>query len=100
LPDAGRSLAAASGRRARHRSRELRRLGDGVDQAPVHRLLAAHARGGAEDVGQVVAHMALVGHARQAAGAGQHAQQRHLGQADGELRSSTSTISSQASASS
>jgi hypothetical protein len=27
--------------------------------------------------------MALVGHAGQAAGAGQHAQQRHFGQADG-----------------
>ncbi|MNN33363.1 hypothetical protein D3C81_1471220 [compost metagenome] len=30
----------------------------------------------------VAAHAALVGHARQAAGAGQHAEQRHFGQAD------------------
>ena len=67
-----------------HRGGELRRLGDVVDQPPVLGLLAAHAfDAGAEDVGQVVAHLALVGHARQAAGAGQHAQQRHLGQADG-----------------
>jgi hypothetical protein len=59
-------------------------LGDVVHQAPVLGLLAAHAfAGGAEDVGQVVAHLALVGDAGQAAGAGQHAQQRHLGQADG-----------------
>ena len=59
-------------------------LGDVVHQAPVLGLLAAHAFGrGAEDVGQVMAHMALVGHAGQAAGAGQHAQQRHFGQADG-----------------
>ena len=47
-------------------------------------LAAAHAfDAGAEDVGQVMAHMALVGHAREAARAGQHAQQRHLGQGDG-----------------
>jgi hypothetical protein len=67
-----------------HHLLELLRLGDGIDQAPVHRALAAHAFGrGAEDVGQVMAHMALVGDAGQAAGARQHAQQRHLGQRDG-----------------
>jgi hypothetical protein len=67
-----------------HHLLELLRLGNGIDQAPVHGTLAAHAFGrGAEDVGQVMAHMALVGDAGQAAGARQHAQQRHLGQADG-----------------
>ncbi len=55
-----------------------------VHQAPFDRALAAHAfGGGAEDVGKVVANVALVGHAGQAAGAGQHAEQRHFGQADG-----------------
>ena len=53
-----------------------------VHQAPFHGLLAAHAfHAGAKQVGQVVAHFALVGHAGQAAGAGQHAQQRHFRQA-------------------
>ena len=67
-----------------HLLREHGGLGDVVDQAPVLGLLAAHAFGrGAEDVGQIMAHMAFVGHAGQAAGAGQHAQQRHFGQADG-----------------
>jgi hypothetical protein len=83
-PSAGRSLFSASCGALAHLLGELRGLGDVVDQAPVLGLLAAHAfGGGAEDVGQVVAHVALVGHAGQAAGAGQHAQQRHLGQADG-----------------
>ena len=58
--------------------------GDGVDEAPVERLLALDALGpGGEDVGEVAAHVALVDDARQAAGAGQHGQQRHLGQRDG-----------------
>ena len=44
-------------------------------------FFAAHALfGGAEDVGEVAAHLALVGHPGQAAGAGQHGEQRHLGQ--------------------
>ena len=65
-----------------HLGGELPRLGDVVHQPPVLGLLPAHAfGGGAEDVGQVVAHMPLVGDARQPARAGQHAQQRHLGQA-------------------
>ena len=65
-----------------HLLREDLRLGDVVDQPPVLGLLPAHAfGGGAEDVGQVVPHVALVGHAGQAAGARQHAEQRHLGQA-------------------
>ena len=66
-----------------HEAVELLRLDHGIDQTPVHGLLAAHAfAGGAEDVGQVVAHVTLVGHAGQAAGARQHAQQRHFRQAD------------------
>ena len=61
-----------------------RRLGDVIHQAPVLGLLAAHAfHAGAEQVGQVMAHLALVGHAGQAARARQHAQQRHLRQAHG-----------------
>ena len=60
------------------------RLGNVVHQAPVLGPLATHAfHAGAEQVGQVMAHLALVGHAGEATGAGQHAQQRHLGQADG-----------------
>ncbi|MPM77318.1 hypothetical protein SDC9_124321 [bioreactor metagenome] len=63
---------------------KLRGLGNRVHQPPVHRALAAHAfHAGAEDVGQIVAHVALVGHAGESAGAGQHAQQRHLRQRDG-----------------
>jgi hypothetical protein len=84
LASAGRSLGGQCAGALLHLGGKLRRLGDVVDQAPVLGLLAAHAfDAGAEDVGQVVAHMALVGHAGQAAGAGQHAQQRHFGQADG-----------------
>ena len=65
-----------------HRLRELLRLGVAVDQAPLLRALRAHAFDQrAEDVGVVAAHVALVGEAREAAGAGQHAEQRHLGQA-------------------
>ncbi len=55
-----------------------------VHQPPVLGALAAHAFDqGAENVGMVVAHLALVGHAGQSAGAGQHAQQRHFGQRHG-----------------
>ena len=61
---------------------ELLRLDDGVDQTPFLRARAAHALGRrAEDVGEVAPHAALVGHAREPAGTGQHAEQRHLGQA-------------------
>jgi hypothetical protein len=67
-----------------HLLRENRWLGEAVHQAPGHRLFAANAFGGsAEHVGEVVANPALVGEPRQPAGAGQHAQQRHLRQADG-----------------
>jgi hypothetical protein len=67
-----------------HLLREHRGLGDVVDEAPILGLLSAHAfDAGAKQIGQIVAHVALVGHAGQTAGAGQHAEQRHLGQADG-----------------
>ena len=67
-----------------HLGGEHRRLGDVVHQAPVLGLLTAHAfLAGAEDVGQVMAHMALVRHPRQAAGARQHAQQGYFRQAHG-----------------
>ncbi|TWG86018.1 hypothetical protein L602_002200000730 [Cupriavidus gilardii J11] len=66
-----------------HLLREYRGLGDIVHQAPVLGPLAPHALGGGtEQVGQIMAHMALVGNAREAAGPRQHAQQRHFGQAD------------------
>ena len=79
-----RGAVAALGERQRaraHRCGELARLRDRIDQPPVLRALAAHAFGQrAEDVGEVVADAALVGDARQPAGPGQHAQQRHLRQ--------------------
>ncbi len=53
----------------------------GVDQPPLHRALALHALfRGAEDIRMVAADLSLVGDARQAAGAGQHREQRHLRQ--------------------
>ena len=56
---------------------------DLVDEAPLDGALAAHALGdGAERVGEIAAHLALVDEAREAAGAGEHAEERHLGQAD------------------
>jgi hypothetical protein len=59
------------------------RLGEIVDQAPFLGTLGADAFGqGAEDVGVVAAHAALVGDAGEAAGAGQHAEQWNFGQAD------------------
>ncbi len=55
-----------------------------VDQLPVHRLGAAQPLfGRAEEVGAVAAHLALVGDAGDAAGAGQHAEQRRLRQRHG-----------------
>ena len=82
----GRGAVAGCGKRQcalANRGGELRRLGDRVDEAPGQRLFAAHAFArGAEDIRQVVADMALVGEPRQAAGAGQDAEQRHLRQAD------------------
>ena len=52
-----------------------------VDQPPFARPLAAHALGGgAEEIGVVAPHHPLVDQPRQAAGAGQHGEQRQLGQ--------------------
>ena len=66
---------------AAHRIGEFARLRDRVDEPPVLRALSAHPFGHrAEDVGQVVAHLALVGEAREAAGAGQDAEERNLRQ--------------------
>ena len=63
---------------------ELLRLDDFIDEAPVFGALAADAVGiGAEHVGVIAADFALVGHAREAAGAGQNAEQRKFGEADG-----------------
>ena len=54
---------------------------DFIDQAPLHRALALDAfLDGAEIVGVVAAHLALVDHAGQPAGARQHRQQRHFRQ--------------------
>ena len=54
---------------------------DLVDQPPLHRALALDAfLDGAEIIGVVAAHLALVDHPGQAAGARQHRQQRHLRQ--------------------
>ena len=65
-----------------HFLREHLGLGDVIHQTPVFGLLSAHALdAGAEQVRQVMAHMFLVGYPRQAASAGEHTQQRHLGQA-------------------
>ncbi len=63
-------------------AREVRGLGQRIDQPPLDRTLAAHAfGGGAEDVRQVAPDAALVGQSRQASRAWKHAEQRHLGQA-------------------
>ena len=54
---------------------------DLVDQAPCDRALALDAfLDGAEEIGVVAAHLALVDHARQPAGARQHREQRHFRQ--------------------
>jgi len=54
---------------------------DLVDETPVDRALALDAlRDRAEQVGEVAPHLALVGEAREPAGAGQHPEERHLGQ--------------------
>ena len=73
--------AASSRARCSTRFLELAGRAHLVDEAPVHGALAAHAFGQrAEVVGDVAPHLALVDDARQAAGAGQHAQQRRLRQ--------------------
>ncbi len=73
---AGRPVALRGERKRAllHVLREARRLDHGIDQLPVVRPLPAHALGGgAEDVGVVAPHAALVGDARESAGARQHA---------------------------
>ena len=66
----------------RDRLLELAGRIDRVDEAAFDGALAAHAFGQrAEVVGEVAAHLALVDDARQAAGAGQHAEERRLRQA-------------------
>ena len=55
-----------------------------VDQPPLLRPIGAHALGGgAEKIGEIAAHLALVHQARQAAGSRQHAEEGHFRQADG-----------------
>jgi len=84
LASAGRSLSAASARaRLLHQLGKARRWRHLVDDLPLLGALGAHAfRGGAEDIGEVTPHLALVDETRQAAGAGEHAQKRHFRQAD------------------
>ena len=78
------ALVRQSQRVLPHNLGKLRRLGQGVDQAPILGFLAAHAlAGGGKNIRQIVSHVAFVGDPRQSAGAGQHAQKRHLRQADG-----------------
>ena len=55
-----------------------------VDEPPLHRACALDTLlDGAERIRQIAPHLALVGHAREAAGARQHGQQRQLGQRHG-----------------
>ena len=65
----------------RHRFVELRICKHFVHQPPFNGALALDALlDRTEHIGQIAAHLALVRHAGQAPGAGQHRQQRHLGQ--------------------
>ena len=79
---AGRSEVAAS---ASARSRTLSSQAEGGTISSTSRQSSARRPrapflGGAEHIGQVAPHLALVGQPGQAAGAGQDAEQRHLGQ--------------------
>jgi len=79
---------------------ELLRLHDFVDQRHL-RALAANAVGvGAEDVGMIATDFAFSVTRVRPAGAGQNAEERKLGRLTAEERSSMSTISSHARASS
>src|SRR5712692_11191240 len=63
---------------------ELLRLHDFVNEAPVFGALAAYTvRIGAEDIGMIAANVALVGDAREAAGARENAEKRKLREAYG-----------------
>ncbi len=67
-----------------HHVGEFLRLGHVIHEPPFLRPIGAHALGGgAEEIGKVAAHLALVDQPREAAGAGQHTQQRHFRQRDG-----------------
>ena len=60
---------------------ELRAGGHFIDQPPLQSALSLHALfGGAEEIGVVAAHFALVGNAGETAGAGQHREQRQFRQ--------------------
>ena len=84
--DPPRTGRAIGGRREclrarRGRDLETRRGCNLVHQAPFQRPCAADAfLGGREEIGPIAAHLALVDDTHQAAGAGQHAEQRHLRQ--------------------
>ena len=55
-----------------------------IYQLPCLGAIGAHPFGsGAKDVGEITPHLALVDQPGEAAGAGQHRQERHFGQADG-----------------
>ena len=80
----GRSDLLPSSSARFHHLGELLRLGDVVDEAPLLRPIRAHAfGGGAENIGEIAAHFALVDEAGQAAGAGQHSQKRNFRKAHG-----------------
>ena len=85
LASFGRSDFAANSLRALlHHLIELGVRHHLVDQPPFDRALALDALfGGAEHVGVVAAHLALVGDAGEPAGAGQHREQRQLRQRHG-----------------
>ena len=62
---------------------EICRSSDFVHQAPGFGAFAFYAVGiGAEQIGEIAAHFALVHHSREATGAGQNAEQRSLRQTD------------------
>ena len=75
------------GQLASHAADRVLPLGErsnAVDETPLDGTLALDAlRDGAEHVIEVAAHLALVGDARQPAGSGEHAEQRHLGKRHG-----------------
>ncbi len=74
---------ASSAARSATRACEARARHDLVDELPLDRALAAHALGRRrEEVGVVAPHAALVDDPREPARAGQHAEERDLGQRD------------------
>ncbi len=80
--DAGHLLGQRHGALA-HAGVEARLGQERVDQAPLDGALALHALGdGAEHVGPVAPHLALVDQAGEPAGAGQDGEQRRLGKRD------------------